>query len=211
MLKNKFLRLVLAAIVLGVLGYTFLGNETQTDAPEKVSEYEAQIVRERKAKDNFFKTSAESPIEDKATFTSLDYFAPNPAYNLTATLVQNQDTTNREVKIPMTDGSSETYEKYGFAVFKLGGQTHRLTVYLLDGLFMILFKDATAPQQTYGGGRYIDIEASQLRGNQLPLDFNKAYNPYCTYNYNFACPLPPKENTLPVRIEAGEKKFVKSE
>jgi uncharacterized protein len=211
MFKNKFFLLLVLSVVAGVIGYTFLGNDTQTDSPQKVSQYTDQTNKERREKDNFFKTGAESPIEDKARFVGLNYFAPNLAYSLMASVVRNTDTTNREVKIPMTDGSFETYEKFGYAEFELNGQPQKLTIYLLDGLFMVLFKDQTAPQETYGGGRYLDIPASELRDDKLPFDFNKAYNPYCTYNNNFACPLPPKENTLATRVESGEKNFEKNE
>lgn len=207
MFKNKLFRLLILVVVVGVVGYTFLSQDTQTDSPEKVSAYAEQIEKERREKDNSFKTGADSPLENKANFKALDYFAPNMVYKLTARIVPNEDTTNRTVKIAMTDGSVETYEKFGVAQFEIDGKPQKLTVYLLDGLFMILFKDATAPQETYGGGRYLDIAASELQDNKLPLDFNKAYNPYCAYNHNFACPLPPKENTLTVRIEAGEKNF----
>jgi len=209
MFKNKFFRLLLLMVVLGVIGYTFLSQETKNDSPEKLRAYATQIDRERREKDNFFKTGAESPIEDKAPFKALNYFVPNMAYKLVAQVMRNEDTTTREVKIPMTDGSIETYEKFGVAKFEINGQPQKLTVYLLDGLFMVLFRDQTAPQETYGGGRYLDIAASELQDNKLPLDFNKAYNPYCAYNHNFACPLPPKENTLAVRVEAGEKNFEK--
>jgi uncharacterized protein (DUF1684 family) len=75
------------------------------------------------------------------------------------------------------------------------------------GDFFIPFKDKTAPTETYGGGRYLDLPLKNAKNNQLRVDFNLAYNPFCAYNEDFACPIPPAENTLPIRIEAGEKLF----
>jgi uncharacterized protein (DUF1684 family) len=70
--------------------------------------------------------------------------------------------------------------------------------------FFVPFRDLTSGQTTYGGGRYID---TRLAGTKVPLDFNRAYNPYCVFNYDYACPIPPEENRLPVAVEAGEKDF----
>jgi uncharacterized protein (DUF1684 family) len=74
-----------------------------------------------------------------------------------------------------------------------------------NGLF-IPFRDATSGTDTYGGGRYIDCEIP-ADGNLLLIDFNKAYNPYCAYNPRYSCVIPPEENRLDIRIEAGEKTF----
>jgi uncharacterized protein len=63
------------------------------------------------------------------------------------------------------------------------------------------FRDATSGKTTYGGGRYID---TRLANDAVELDFNRAYNPYCVWNFSFACPVPPEENRLNFAIEAGE-------
>ena len=73
------------------------------------------------------------------------------------------------------------------------------------GDFFLPFVDATAPDETYGAGRYLDIEP--IGDGKFLIDFNYAYNPYCAYNDKWSCPIPPKENRLKVRIEAGEKKY----
>ena len=67
------------------------------------------------------------------------------------------------------------------------------------------FTDETNYNQTFGGGRYLDFEITDIVGNKLILDFNKCYNPYCAYAGGFNCPIPPKENDLKVKIKAGEK------
>jgi hypothetical protein len=90
------------------------------------------------------------------------------------------------------------------------GQEAALQVYeSVDqpGSFFIPFVDATAPEETYGAGRYLEPE--EVHRDELLLDFNFAYNPYCAYNDRWSCPFPPPENRLKVRVEAGEKSFLK--
>jgi hypothetical protein len=70
----------------------------------------------------------------------------------------------------------------------------------------IPFRDETCGKESYGGGRYIDCEIP-ASGDKVMIDFNKAYNPYCAYNHSYSCVIPPEENRLTVRIEAGEKAF----
>ncbi|MEM7297260.1 MAG: DUF1684 domain-containing protein, partial [Bacteroidota bacterium] len=67
------------------------------------------------------------------------------------------------------------------------------------------FGDETSGETTYGAGRYLDLEIG--KSDQVVIDFNKAYNPYCAYFPDFTCPLPPRENLLTVVIEAGEKDY----
>lgn len=67
------------------------------------------------------------------------------------------------------------------------------------------FVDETSGKETYGSGRYLDLE--QARGDDYVLDFNMAYNPYCAYNDDYVCPIPPRENKLPIEIRAGEKTY----
>ena len=69
----------------------------------------------------------------------------------------------------------------------------------------MLFRDETSGQETYGGGRYLDYPASEIKNNSMILDFNNAYNPYCAYQPNYACPIPPAENKLLISIFAGEQ------
>jgi uncharacterized protein (DUF1684 family) len=79
-----------------------------------------------------------------------------------------------------------------------------------DYLF-IPYTDATSGDESYGGGKYLDIRMGEIRNNHLVIDFNKAYNPYCAYTIGYSCPIPPKENHLKIAIRAGEKVFGKPE
>ncbi|HEX4852444.1 MAG TPA: DUF1684 domain-containing protein, partial [Puia sp.] len=108
--------------------------------------------------------------------------------------------------------------KYGRLTFKLHDTTLHLSVYQFQFLMakedtknylFIGFTDLTTASDTYGGGRYIDCVIEDIHDGKLMLDFNKAYNPYCAYKSGYNCPIPPKENDLPIAILAGEKIYGK--
>ena len=105
-------------------------------------------------------------------------------------------------------GGTQDYFKVGQVKFQVEGQDAALQVYeSVDhpGSYFIPFVDATAPQETYGAGRYLEPEL--LPDGHFLVDFNLAYNPYCAYNENWSCPLTPFENRLKAPIRAGEKIF----
>ncbi|GAA4462051.1 DUF1684 domain-containing protein [Nibrella saemangeumensis] len=208
MFRNRFLQFGLLITVLGVLYFIFFDNDSASSAgasenipPET---YRRQVGDERQKKDDFFRTSSDSPVSDKTAFRGLLYFPPDLTYRVSARVEPFADKSQKLI-VRMSDGSEEVYTKYAHAAFSLEGQVHRLLMLQHDGNLSILFRDATSGKETYGGGRYIDIEADAIENNRVVLDFNAAYNPYCAYNPEYACPLPPAENTLPVAIRAGEK------
>jgi hypothetical protein len=92
----------------------------------------------------------------------------------------------------------------GYAEFKLSGRDYRLRPYLESAdakeLFYV-FLDQTSAKETYGAGRFLYSEMP--KDGKVVVDFNKAYNPPCAFTPYATCPLPPAENKLPVRIEAG--------
>ena len=83
-------------------------------------------------------------------------------------------------------------------------QTEKYRNYLF-----VPFTDATTGDESYGSGRYLEFYIADIQNNTLQLDFNKAYNPYCAYAAGYKCPIPPRENNLPLAIKAGEKNFAK--
>src|SRR5438132_13423089 len=96
----------------------------------------------------------------------------------------------------------------GALVFTLAGKTFRIDPILEQGekdLF-IIFKDATAGKETYPAARYVYASQPGANGKTV-IDFNHAYNPPCAFTPYATCPLPPPQNRLPIRIEAGEKKY----
>ena len=93
--------------------------------------------------------------------------------------------------------------------FELGGNKYALEVYRNESynrkgqeIYFIPFYDLTNGNETYSGGRYLDIH--NLSGENITLDFNNAYNPYCVYNHEYSCPIPPLQNSIKTEIKAGE-------
>ena len=171
-----------------------------------VVETGSEVLKIRKDKDVAFKEGEESPIKDKASFKGLNYYSFNKDYIVDFAVEKAEKAETADIK--MTDGTTEKLILFGKIKGKLQSFTIALTIYQREnGDFFLPFKDKTAPTETYGGGRYLDLPLKNAKNNQIRVDFNLAYNPYCAYNEDFACPIPPKENTLPIRIEAGEKLF----
>jgi uncharacterized protein (DUF1684 family) len=144
----------------------------------------------------------ESPT--RRAFKGLSWFPVDPAYRVEARLVPHA----RETRIPIPNvlGSVTPMKSPGKVVFELRGKRLSLTpVFESDDareLFFI-FKDETARAETYGAGRFLYSELP--KDGALVLDFNKAYNPPCAFTQYATCPLPPAQNVLPLRIEAGER------
>ncbi len=137
-------------------------------------------------------------------FKGIEYFPAKPAYRITARFVSQPH------KVPVLNiiGQTEQYDSPGYAEFRLNGRVLKLYPVLEEPgakeLFYI-FRDQTSGKETYGAGRF--LYSDMPRNGKVVLDFNKAYNPPCAFTAYATCPLPPPENRLPVRIEAGEKKY----
>ncbi|MGB9233008.1 MAG: DUF1684 domain-containing protein [Terriglobales bacterium] len=146
-------------------------------------------------------SDAQSPY--LKSFTGTTWFPIDAAYRVVAQFVPAPQ--QKTLLVPSTDGGQKTYTVTGDLTFQLAGQTLRLKALGSasgKGLF-IMFQDQTSGKETYGGGRFIDADASE--GGKVTLDFNKASNPYCAYDPYAVCPMPLKENRLAVAIRAGEK------
>lgn len=200
---------ILSAVIVLVVGAAFYYMLTSTESAE---DYIEKIEAERDREFRFIKYNYESPLTDeqKKNFKTLEFYPIDPAYRIKARMIPVEVKKMREV--PLTDGSVEKYLEHSWAEFELDGTTQRLL--LLQALdepdkrnFFLAFADATSAVETYGGGRYIN--ARQDGSKSITLDFNLAYNPYCAYNPDYACPLPPKENLLEIPIPAGEKDYDK--
>ncbi|MDF2159073.1 DUF1684 domain-containing protein [Algoriphagus sp. CAU 1675] len=205
MKTNSILIIFVSVVVLAAVLYTLTG----TDNPEV---YQEKIEAERERQFKFIRFSADSPLseEQKKSFSQLNFYPIDPAYKVKARLLPVENQKIREV--PMTDGTKERYIEHAFAEFELGGKTNRLL--LLQSVdesdkknFFLAFADETSSRDTYGGGRFLNVR--QDGKNSITLDFNLAYNPYCAYNPDYACPLPPRENLLTIPVEAGEKNYGK--
>jgi hypothetical protein len=111
------------------------------------------------------------------------------------------------VPVPTVLGTVDDELSPGAVVFEADGRYLRLDV--LEGAeeheVFVIFGDTTNGAETYGGGRF--LYANLEPGGRLVLDFNKAYNPPCAFTPYATCPLPPRQNRLPLAIRAGEKKY----
>lgn len=138
-------------------------------------------------------------------FHGLDYYPLDRKWRLEGRFEAAAEV--KEIPIPNALGFDEPILSPGHVVFTFDGQEHRLLALddTGDGRLFLVFGDKTNGKETYGGGRFVYTDPPQ--GGKVVLDFNRAYNPPCVFTPYATCPLPPRENRLPFRIEAGEKRF----
>ena len=163
------------------------------------------IAELRAMKDEYFARGGDSPLTDaqRTRFTGLHYYDPDPAFRFEADL--DRPTMSEYEDIQTSDGQVQHLPRAGTLRFRIGEQDVALAAYDQGHELFIPFRDATSGGETYGSGRY--VEAHPLSRDRYEIDFNTAYNPYCAYNENWSCPLPPRENWLDISIRAGEKSF----
>jgi len=188
------------------------GHEDHEDheGHEHAFDYVGAVEDERARKDVWFKSSPSSPLphEVRHDFQGLPYFAVDPALRFEdLTLEPYAGDEPTRFQIPTSDGQLEPAHRAGTFTFELEGEPRRLTAYTLDGgaseSLFVPFLDTTSGRETYGAGRYLDLEPED--DGTFALDFNLAYHPFCVYADSYSCPLTPAENRLPIRIEAGER------
>ncbi|MCH2021159.1 MAG: DUF1684 domain-containing protein [Saprospiraceae bacterium] len=169
------------------------------------------IIAHQKQLNHHYKDSLKSPLKekDRLTFISLDYFDINPQFRVIASFKRKK---SKIFKMKTSGTRTPEYRKYGVLSFELKGKKFKLTLYQnmkliqkkgFEDYLFLPFTDASNGNGSYGGGRYIDFRVPN--SNQVILDFNKAYNPYCAYNSKYSCPIPPLENDIEIAIEAGVK------
>lgn len=165
----------------------------------------------------FFKDASISPLKEKdlKNFKELDFFDFDSSYVVKAKLIRTPD--EKSFKMKTTTDRLPEYVKYGDVSFELFGKSYSLNIYRnldivnkegYEDYLFLPFLDDTNGFESYGGGRYIELDVTEE--DNLVIDFNSAYNPYCTYNEKYSCPIVPRENYLPIEINAGVKAFVKN-
>lgn len=161
----------------------------------------------RTNKDEYLRSSRSSPIpyEFRGSFTGLPYFDWNPDLVFTVPL---NEADGAEVPIATSDGADRVYRRAATVTIEVAGHSQQLALYNTGhpGLFLP-FRDATSGRESYGGGRYLDIDPNE--DGTVTIDFNLAYSPYCAYSDSYSCALPPAENWMQVAIPAGEKTWRK--
>ncbi len=203
MKASKLFLIFIALAFAGIIIYSFSNVKIEDT-------YASNIQEERENKNNEFKNAEDSPLlpNQKIKFQELEYYPVDKNYKVKAQFELNP--IRETIRLSYTDGSEKLYLKYGTAYFQLNGKDQQVTVlkptFFEDEEYLFLpFYDETSALETYGGGRYIDMDTDV--GKTLTIDFNLAYNPYCAYNADYKCPLPPKENKITVPVNAGEKLF----
>jgi uncharacterized protein (DUF1684 family) len=172
--------------------------------------YRAESIRFWEEQNAHYRDKKESPLDKKARkiFAGHRVYGYDANYVIEAKMVryEREDT----VVMKTSADTEKLYVKYAQLHFNLNRSHCHLTVYQSIALremdeyknyLFIPFKDLTSGKETYGGGRYLDVQIPE--GNTLILNFNTAYNPYCAYTDGYFCPVPPAENTLHVEVKAG--------
>ena len=184
---------------------------------ENKKRYDKSFTPFQKEMNEFFKDASISPLKEKdlKNFKGLDFFAFDSSYVVNAALTRTPE--EKSFKMKTTTDRLPEYIKYGIVIFDLFNKSYSLNIYrnldiinnegYQDYLFLP-FLDDTNGFESYGGGRYIDLDIPE--GNNLVIDFNSAYNPYCVYDEKYSCPIVPRDNYLSIKINVGVKAFAKN-
>lgn len=195
--------LILIPILLILFFFTQRGSGSEDNYQEEIKTFWDD-------KHDFYRSSEGSPFVQKGIdYKEVSYFIPDPIFKVKGRL--ERYTKRETLTLGNSDGTTTTYLKFADAHFKLAGTPYKLLILKALGFgnhYLLAFGDGTSGSTTYGGGRYLDVEIG--KSDEVLLDFNKAYNPYCAYFEDFTCPLPPVENLLDISIEAGEKDYIVS-
>lgn len=148
--------------------------------------------------------------EDFDQFESLEFYPVDLNFRVKAILKRTPN--EKPFLMPTTTDRLPLYVKYATLHFSIHRQDFVLDLFQnmepkegYEDYLFLPFTDLTSGNGSYGGGRYIDLLKTE--GDTLILDFNKSYNPYCAYNPSYSCPIPPEQNDLKIRVEAGIKDF----
>lgn len=180
----------------------------------KISPYVVEAQEFQKKLNSEYLNPDETPLrgDNFKNFKIYPFFSIDILnYRVSAQLIRTENAET--IDFPTSSGKTKLYKEYGKVHFRIGEKYYTLSVYqslsllknpeYADYLFLP-FRDETNGKETYGGGKYLDLKIPS--GNEIILDFNKSYHPYCAYNaYDYSCPIVPEENFLPIRIEAGVK------
>ena len=167
-----------------------------------------------------YKDASASPLKTKdlKSFKGLDFFPVDSTFIVTANLTRIANAAIFEMAT--TTDRKPLYKEFGVLDFSLHGEKYQLTIYqsqddlrdekYKDYLFLP-FTDDTSGDESYGGGRYMDVMTTDIKSDgTVLLNFNNTYNPYCAYNEKYSCPLTPRKNHLDIEIKAGIKVFEKN-
>lgn len=164
---------------------------------------------------NYIETHDVISGDDKKYFR---FFEPDKIFDLKAKFTKVND--SKWFKMPTSGVMQKIFRVYGTINFSIHDTSLTLNIYQSQSLMeddkykdylFLPFTDLTTGNETYHTGRYLDFTIKEIKNGELEIDFNKSYNPSCAYiSGKYNCPIPPKENNLPVAIKAGEMNFAKN-
>jgi len=188
-------------------------NKQHSYSDAQIEQFQLKFKKHVNEKNDYFKNGEHSPMldTDKTDFLGLHYYEYNPNFRFESQIFK-YEVPDTFIIYGTRKNDERPSLKYGYVEFTLNNQNYQLQIYKIirtdpkyQHYLFLGFTDETSNNETYGGGRYIDLEENE--DNYYTIDFNYAYNPYCAYNPKYSCAIPPKENHLEVAIEAGEKKW----
>lgn len=173
-----------------------------------------EITRFREEQEAKFTDPKDSPLDKKLRkkFKGLNYYPIDLNYRVKAKFVKTENPVLFRMKT--TTARLPEYQKFGELHFEIDGEARVLEVYQspeiiqkagFEDYLFVPFTDETNGIDTYEVGRYIDFRVP--KSENVTLDFNQSYNPYCSYGSAYSCPIPPAVNHLSLKVQAGEKKF----
>lgn len=200
------MRILLSMVII----FSFSCSEEKRYQDVNLTEYQRQI-------NNYFKDASVSPLKPKdlKNFQGLDFFEFDSIYVVKAKIEETKESL--PFKMKTTTDIPADVRKYADLFFQITDKEFELSVYEnleyegveeYENYLFLPFLDETNENETYGGGRYLDLFLNGT--DSIIIDFNKAYNPKCVYDENFSCPIVPRKNFLNTRIEAGVKNFIKN-
>jgi len=177
-----------------------------------LTDWKANVERARETKDAFFAQHWQSliPPQDRPQFKGLEYYPIDPSYRFELKLHEHAE--QQVVRMTYTKGNEQDFIRWGEFRFKIAGKEQTLQAYKRsreEEMLFVPFKDVTSGKETYGAGRYLDLEPGRdrTREGKWILDFNQAYSPLCAYSEAYTCPFVPVENWLKVPLYTGEKDY----
>ena len=200
------MRILLSIVII----FSFSCREKKRYQDVNLTEYQRQV-------NNYFKDASVSPLKPKdlKNFQGLDFFEFDSIYVVKAKIEETKESL--PFKMKTTTDIPADVRKYADLFFQISDKEFELSVYEnleyegvegYENYLFLPFLDETNEDETYGGGRYLDLFLNGT--DSIIIDFNKAYNPKCVYDENFSCPIVPRKNFLNTRIEAGVKNFIKN-
>ena len=200
------MRILLSIVII----FSFSCREKKRYQDVNLTEYQRQV-------NNYFKDASVSPLKPKdlKNFQGLDFFEFDSIYVVKAKIEETKESL--PFKMKTTTDIPADVRKYADLFFQITDKEFELSVYEnleyegvegYENYLFLPFLDETNENETYGGGRYLDLFLNGT--DSIIIDFNKAYNPKCVYDENFSCPIVPRKNFLNTRIEAGVKNFIKN-